>query len=155
MTIFLLGDTDHTQSDNAYFECTTTRTDSVIMIVTRSRTGLASSNDPERQCTVPYLPPEVHRIIAQYIHSDDLPAYRLASKLCASIGTEELFSSLAFHCSAASTARIRAIKACEHLSKYVDSLVWDANSWSIPNVRDLHECKCAVCRCVGSRVMIE
>lgn len=109
------------------------------MVVTRSRTSAAGSAKPQEIFIIPYLPPEVHRIIAQYIHSADLPSYRLASKICASIGTKELFSSLAFHCSSASTARIDAIKACEHLNKYVDSLVWDANFWSIPNVRDLHE----------------
>ncbi|KAH7396943.1 hypothetical protein DE146DRAFT_60498 [Phaeosphaeria sp. MPI-PUGE-AT-0046c] len=112
------------------------------MAVTRSHIRVASSTTqqvPTEQIITPYLPPEVHRIIAQYMHPEDLPAYRLVSRLCASIGAEELFSSIAFHCSSTSVARIDAIKACEHLNKVVKSLVWDANFWSIPNVRDLHE----------------
>ncbi|OAL06360.1 hypothetical protein IQ06DRAFT_78301 [Phaeosphaeriaceae sp. SRC1lsM3a] len=112
------------------------------MVATRSQlraAGSTTQHAPAEPVTIPYLPPEILRIIAQYINTEDLPAYRLVSKLCASIGAEELFSSIAFHCSSASVARIDAIKACEHLNKVVTSLVWDANFWSIPNVRDLHE----------------
>jgi hypothetical protein len=88
---------------------------------------------------VPYLPPEVHHIIARHIDFADLPNYRLVSKSCAEVGTPELFRTISFHCSSASMARIDAVKACEHLNKHVNTLVWDTNMWSIPNVRDYHE----------------
>jgi hypothetical protein len=88
---------------------------------------------------VPYLPPEVHLIIARHIDLADLPNYRLVSKSCAQIGAPELFREIAFHCSSASMARAEAINACEHLHKHVNTLVWDTNMWSIPNVRDYHE----------------
>jgi hypothetical protein len=90
---------------------------------------------------VPYLPPEVHRIIARHVDFADLPNYRLANKSCAEIGAGELFSTLTFHCTSASIARIDVIKAHEHLNKHVSTLVWDTNMWSIPDVRDLHEWK--------------
>jgi hypothetical protein len=88
---------------------------------------------------VPYLPPELHRIIVCHIDYADLPNYRLVSKSCAEIGTPELFRAIAFHCSSTSMARVDAIKACEHLNKHVNTLLWDTNMWCIPNVRDYHE----------------
>jgi hypothetical protein len=87
----------------------------------------------------PYLSPEVHRIIARYIDSADLPGYRLVSKATAEIGAEELFSTITFHCSLASIARVEAIKACDYLNKHVKTLTWDTNFWIISFVRDLHE----------------
>jgi hypothetical protein len=88
---------------------------------------------------VPYLPPEVHHIIARHIDFADLPNYRLVSRSCAEIGTPELFRTISFHCSSASMARNDAVKACEHLNKHVNTLIWDTNMWGIPNVRDYHE----------------
>jgi hypothetical protein len=95
--------------------------------------------DIDQASCIPYLPPEVHQIIAQHVHWADLANYRLASKLLADIGAFELFKAVPFHCSSASTARIDAIRTREHLNKYVTALTWDTNYWSIPNVRDLHE----------------
>jgi hypothetical protein len=89
----------------------------------------------------PYLPPEVHQIIARHVDFADLPNYRLANKSCAEIGAGELFSTMTFHCTSASLARIDAVKAHEHLNKHVSTLIWDTNMWSIPDVRDLHEWK--------------
>jgi len=100
---------------------------------------LADQADTEQASHVPYLPPEVHRIIARYVHSSELPNYRLASKCLAEIGAEELFNTVTFHCSSASIARINNIKGCERLNKYVRSMVWDTNFWRIPDVQDLHE----------------
>jgi hypothetical protein len=94
---------------------------------------------PSRVLYTPYLPPEIQRIITQYVNSVDLPNYRLASKTLAEFGAEELFSTVTFHCSSASIARINAIKSCSHLNKCVNTLLWDTNFWSIPDVRDLHE----------------
>jgi hypothetical protein len=88
---------------------------------------------------VPYLPPEVHRIIARHVDFEVLPDYRLVSKSCAEIGANELFRTMAFHCSSASIVRVNAVKACEQLNKHVNTLVWDTNMWSIPDVRDYHE----------------
>ncbi|KAF2830390.1 hypothetical protein CC86DRAFT_463700 [Ophiobolus disseminans] len=93
----------------------------------------------EQDVHVPYIPPEVHRMIAQYIHFSDLPHYRLVSRILSAIGAEELFSTITFHCSSGSIARINAIKTCPHLNRYVTTIVWDSNLWKIPNVRDLHE----------------
>jgi hypothetical protein len=95
--------------------------------------------DASRDHCTPYLPPEVHRIIAQHINFVDLPNYRLVSKVTAEIGAEELFISTTFHCSLASIARAEAIKACDHLNKYVRTLIWDTNFWNISSIRDLHE----------------
>lgn len=98
----------------------------------------AASQADEGQ-TAPYLPPEVHCIIAQYVHSVDLPNYRLVSKQLAEIGAPELFSAITFHCSSASTSRVKSIKACKHLNKHVNTLIWDSNSWKIPDVLDFPE----------------
>jgi hypothetical protein len=103
--------------------------------VTRSLHGA----DSPTEYHTPYLSPEVHRIIAQYINSADLPNHRLVSKVTAEIGAEELFGNITLHCSLASIARIEAIKACDHLNKHVKTLTWDTNFWNISSVRDLHE----------------
>jgi hypothetical protein len=95
--------------------------------------------DIDQALRIPYLPLEVHHIIARYVHWADLPNYRLASRLFADVGAHELFGAIPFHCSSASAARIDAIKASKHLNKYVSTLTWDANYWNIPDVRDLHE----------------
>ncbi|KAH7384675.1 hypothetical protein BKA66DRAFT_608839 [Pyrenochaeta sp. MPI-SDFR-AT-0127] len=84
-----------------------------------------------------YLPPEVHRILARYINSQDIPNYRLLNKCCAEIGAEELFQTITFHCSGASIARVKAIKGNEHLRKQVKVAFWDANYWRIPYVQGL------------------
>ncbi|CAO2655531.1 Nn.00g043340.m01.CDS01 [Neocucurbitaria sp. VM-36] len=89
--------------------------------------------------SIPYLPPEVHRNIAQYISRFNLRNYRLASRDFAVIGAGELFRIITFHYSSTSLARLTAIKHSEHLQKNVRVLDWDTNLWRVSEVRDLHE----------------
>ncbi|KAJ4371136.1 hypothetical protein N0V83_004352 [Neocucurbitaria cava] len=89
--------------------------------------------------SIPYLPPEVHHVIAQYIDRFDLPNYRLANKAFAEIGTPELFQNITFHYSSASLARLTAIKQSEHLQKFVKVLTWDTNSWFLCGVKFFDE----------------
>jgi hypothetical protein len=42
------------------------------------------------------LPAELHLSIAQHLHSDDLPTYRLIAKRYATIGAELIFSVFKF-----------------------------------------------------------
>lgn len=88
---------------------------------------------------IPHLPDEIHLLIGQFVHQDDLPSYRLASKLLHSIGTAELFGTLTFHYSTTSLAHLASISNSEHLRKHVKTVIWDVNLWRIPNVRDLVE----------------
>lgn len=88
---------------------------------------------------IPYLPAEIHRLIAQYIHREDLPSYRLANRQLGIIGTKELFSTIVFHYSTASIDRLEELSASERLRGYVKTIFWDVNLWRIPMVRDFHE----------------
>ena len=88
---------------------------------------------------LPFIPPEIYRIIASYVSSTHLLSYRLASRCLAEAGAEELFHTITFHCSPASLGRASAIKSCNHLRQHVKVLVWDNNLRSIPNVRDQRE----------------
>lgn len=96
--------------------------------------------------SIPYLPPEIHRIVAQNIHSLDLPNYRLVNKACAEIGAKELFQTIIFHCSSASIERVKTIKTNQNLRKKVKVIFWDTNSWKIPDVRDLQDWETYFCR---------
>jgi hypothetical protein len=98
-----------------------------------------SSTTADSTSHLPFIPPEIHRIIALYVSSADLQNYRLASRCLAEVGAEELFHTITFHCSLASLGHVSAIKSCDHLRKYVKVLVWDTNPWSIPGVRDQRE----------------
>jgi len=86
-----------------------------------------------------YIPPGIHRVIAQYVYASDLPNYRLASRMLAEMGAHRLFGTLPFHCSSASLARIEVFKKAEHLNKYCHTLAWDTNFWETPHVCDLDE----------------
>jgi hypothetical protein len=107
--------------------------------MTNKRNGPGSTHKAQTTPRAPYLPPEVHRVIAQYVSALDLPNYRLVDKMFAEIGAEHLFEKIPFHCSSASLARIECIKKAEHLNKYCHTLIWDTNSWNISGIRDLHE----------------
>lgn len=89
--------------------------------------------------TLAYIPPEIHRVIAQYVYASDLPNYRLASRMLAEIGAQQLFKTLPFHCSSASLARIEVLKKAGHFNKYCHTLARDTNSWDIPGVYDLDQ----------------
>ncbi|KAG9189118.1 hypothetical protein G6011_05986 [Alternaria panax] len=88
---------------------------------------------------MPYLPAEIHRIIAQYVHREDLPSYRLVNRQLYDIGTEELFSTIVSHYSTASIDRLKELSANERLRRHVKTIFWDTNLWSLNNVRDFHE----------------
>jgi hypothetical protein len=88
---------------------------------------------------IPHLPAEIHRLIAQYVHREDLPSYRLANKQLCIIGTEELFSTIVFHYSTASIGRLEELGASERLRGCVKTIFWDINLWKIPGVSDLRE----------------
>ncbi|KAF1941348.1 hypothetical protein EJ02DRAFT_455283 [Clathrospora elynae] len=96
----------------------------------------ASSNMASK---TPHLPEELHRMIAQSFHRDDLANYRLASKLFCAIGTEELFQTITFHYSPSSIERLMNIGASDRLRQHVKTILWDTNLWKIPDVRDFHE----------------
>lgn len=97
------------------------------MVDNSTASTVARSTQRATMHQAPYIPPKVHRLIAQYVHPLDLPSYRLTSKMFANIGVEHLFGTIPFHCSSASLARIVATKKAEHLNKHCHTLVWDAN----------------------------
>lgn len=79
-------------------------------------------------------------VLTQFIHLDDLPNYRLASKLCAEAGRPELFHTITFQRTLASASRLKHFIENEHLSKLVRTVIWDTNLWRVGNdVRDWHE----------------
>lgn len=89
---------------------------------------------------IQFLPPEIHFLIAQYVHRDDLPNYRLASKLLAEAGQPELFHTLILRATLANVSGFNHIRQNERLSKLVRTLIWDTNALRVgPNVRDWHE----------------
>ncbi|KAF2130366.1 hypothetical protein P153DRAFT_384643 [Dothidotthia symphoricarpi CBS 119687] len=88
---------------------------------------------------IPFLPPEIHRIISQYVDRADLPSYRLADKALAQIGAEELFRTITIQYSSTSITRLNCLRSSSNLRKYVETLIWDTNTWRIPNVRDFKE----------------
>ena len=90
---------------------------------------------------VPHLPAEIHRLIATYVHRDDLPHYRLASKQLCVIGTEELFNTIVFHYSTASIDRLQKLSANDRLRRCVKTIFWDDNLWHIYRVELMHEWK--------------
>ncbi len=91
--------------------------------------------------SVPFIPVEIHRMIAVLLDSPDLTAYRLVCKSFADIGKEHLFRVTSVHCSHSSTRRIKEIKEHAEIREEVEVLVWDTNLWKIPGVSDLHEWK--------------
>ncbi|CAN9224126.1 unnamed protein product [Alternaria alternata] len=88
---------------------------------------------------IPYLPAEIHRIIAEYVHREDLPSYRLVNRQLCDMGTEELFSTIVFHYSTASIDRLKRLAWNARLRGQVKNIFWDVNQWSVGNVRDFHE----------------
>jgi len=90
---------------------------------------------------IPHLPAEIHRLIAAYVHREDLPHYRLASKQLCVIGTEELFGTIVFHYSTASVDRLQKLSANDRLRRCVKTIFWDDNLWHIYRVEGMHEWK--------------
>ncbi|RII05280.1 hypothetical protein CUC08_Gglean010373 [Alternaria sp. MG1] len=88
---------------------------------------------------IPYLPAEIHRIIAEYVHREDLPSYRLVNRQLCDMATEELFSTIVFHYSTASIDRLKRLGWNARLRGQVKNIFWDVNQWSVGNVRDFHE----------------
>ncbi|CAN9158294.1 unnamed protein product [Alternaria alternata] len=88
---------------------------------------------------IPYLPAEIHRIIAEYVHREDLPSYRLVNRQLCDMATEELFSTIVFHYSTASIDRLKRLGWNPRLRGQVKNIFWDVNQWSVGNVRDFHE----------------
>jgi hypothetical protein len=89
---------------------------------------------------VPFLPPEIHFVLAQHICRSDLPNYRLASRALAEAGRKPLFQTIVLRSTLASVASFKNILQHEQLSKSVQTLLWDATSWRVGNsVRDWHE----------------
>jgi hypothetical protein len=114
----------------------------------------------ETMVDIPYLPAEIHRLIAQYVHREDLPRYRLANRQSCALGTEELFGTIVFHYSTASIHRLEELSASERLRACVKTIFWDVNIWKIPRVRDLNEwhryftMKAAFCRSLQLRNLV-
>ena len=89
---------------------------------------------------VPFLPPEVHFVLARHVYRSDLPNYRLASKALAEAGRKSLFQTIVLRSTLASVASFKNITQHEQLSKSVQILLWDATSWRVgDSVRDWHE----------------
>ena len=89
---------------------------------------------------VQFLPPEIHFVIAQHVHRDDLPNYRLASKLLADAGQPELFHTIILRTTLANVSGLNHIRQHEQISSLVRTLIWDTNALRVgPNVRDWHE----------------
>ncbi|KAH6633314.1 hypothetical protein C7974DRAFT_169278 [Boeremia exigua] len=89
---------------------------------------------------IPYLPAEVHLVIARYLHRDDLPRYRLVSRVLADIGKPELFKTIVLQSTVASVSALKHILQNKQLSNLVRTLIWDINTYRIgTDVRDWHE----------------
>jgi hypothetical protein len=89
---------------------------------------------------VPFLPPEIHFVLAQHIRRSDLPNYRLASRALAEAGRKPLFQTIVLRNTLASVASFKNILQHELLPKSVQTLLWDATSWRVgDSVRDWHE----------------
>lgn len=87
---------------------------------------------------IPYLPAEIHRIIAEYVHREDLPNYRLVNRQLCDMATEELFSTIVFHYSTASFDRLKRLGWNPRLRGQVKTIFWDVNLWSLSRIRDFH-----------------
>ena len=72
---------------------------------------------------VPFLPPEIHFVLAQHIRRSDLPNYRLASRALAEAGRKPLFQTIVVRMTHASVASIKNILQHEQLSKFVHTLL--------------------------------
>jgi hypothetical protein len=90
---------------------------------------------------IPYIPTEIHRLIAQYVHHDDLPSYRLANRQLCDICTEELFGTIVFHYSTASIDRLEELSASERLRGCVKTIFWDVNTWKIYDTHSFEDWK--------------
>jgi hypothetical protein len=89
---------------------------------------------------VPFLPPEIHFVLAQHIRRSDLPNYRLASRALAEAGRKPLFQTIVLRSTRASVASFKNILQHEQLSKSIQTLLWDATAWRVgDSVRDWHE----------------
>lgn len=76
----------------------------------------------------------------RYIHRDDLPNYRLASKLFGRIGRSELFQTIILRKTLASVSSLKHIIQDKQLAQLVRTLIWDVNSYRVgPDARDWHE----------------
>lgn len=90
---------------------------------------------------IPHLPAEIHRLIATYVHREDLPHYRLASKQLCVIGTQELFSTVVFHYSTTSIERLKELSASDRIRGCVKTIFWDDNRFKIFRVGSMYEWK--------------
>lgn len=89
---------------------------------------------------IPFLPPEIHFVLAQHICRGDLPNYRLASRALAETGRKPLFHTIVLRSTFASVASFKNILQHEQLSKSIQTLLWDATTWRVgDSVRDWHE----------------
>ncbi|UPX15552.1 uncharacterized protein EKO05_0005996 [Ascochyta rabiei] len=89
---------------------------------------------------IPFLPPEIHLVIAQHVYRSDLPNYRLANTMFAEMGRPGLFHTITLRCTCASVSQLKHITQNEQLSKLVNTLIWDTNRWRVGvDVRDWHE----------------
>ncbi|KAH3968186.1 hypothetical protein HBH98_071020 [Parastagonospora nodorum] len=81
------------------------------------------------------IPPELHHRVCKYLSLTDLNSYRLVNKQFGSVGAANLFRQLVLHASFASVGHILAIAAHPLLRQHVQSLVWDANMWTLASAR--------------------
>ncbi|XPS92495.1 hypothetical protein M3J09_001884 [Ascochyta lentis] len=89
---------------------------------------------------IPFVPPEIHLVIAQHVCRSDLPNYRLVSRLFAEAGKAELFHTITLRRTCASVSQLKQITQHEQLAKLVYTLIWDTNRWRVGvDVRDWHE----------------
>ncbi|KAE8837582.1 hypothetical protein PTNB85_04917 [Pyrenophora teres f. teres] len=88
---------------------------------------------------VRHLPTELHRHILQYVDSDTVMQYRIASKYLCAIGTEELFSTVTFNYSTWSVERLIEMSKSPDIRRHVKTIIWDTNHWMIPHVRTFRE----------------
>lgn len=89
---------------------------------------------------IPFIPPEIHLVVAQYLHRDDLPHYRLACRLFSRLGLPELYHTIIFRPSTASIERLDNIRRNAVLAALVSTLSVDTTLWRVgADVRDWHE----------------
>lgn len=79
-------------------------------------------------------------MIARHVEREDLPNYRLASKILADAGRPQQFHTIVLRSTLASWSAFKRVRGDEHLSRFVRTLIWDASAWRVgTDVRDWHE----------------
>ena len=91
-------------------------------------TGLEVQSLSLHNPNIPYLPPEVHIAIAQYVHYESLPRYCLVCKMFADIGKTGMLGIVKLRFTTASVSQFKRIREDKQLSEAVHTLIWDIDT---------------------------